>query len=296
MAAFTGFPAVAQYRIVIENEILLVTAGAGTTTWTVTRGAEGTTAAAHTDGTLVTHVLTMGGLEGICGQTVISDVFANLPSAGVVGKLYLPTDGVHLLRDNGSVWVPWGRSVEMTVPPTSASLTQVNVTTATMVDHAGSRFLNAPSIAATHAELWLQTLVAGAYTWIVNLETWLVSSTFTACGLALRDSAGGKLITFEYNIFSGAFNLNVVQWSDANTRVANASANTILGNKYPWLKIHDDGTTNRTYSVSYDGINWYDLFTEGRTAYLGVAPNQAGVFACANGSTVALGVYSWAGI
>ena len=37
-----------------------MTAGAGTTTWTVTRGAESTTAASHADGAAVTHVLTAG--------------------------------------------------------------------------------------------------------------------------------------------------------------------------------------------------------------------------------------------
>jgi hypothetical protein len=163
-----------------------------------------------------------------------------------------------------------------------------------MVDNAGSRFLNAPSVGATHAELWLKTLAAGAYTWIVHVESWLLPSTFTACGLALRDSSGGKIITFEQNIFGSSLNLAIVQWSDANTRFANAFTTANQGGLYTWFKIHDDNT-NRTYSVSRDGINWIDLLTEGRTTYLGVAPNQAGVFASANGATVAMGVYSWVG-
>jgi hypothetical protein len=41
------FPTAAPFNIQIDNEVMTVTAGAGTTTWTVTRGAEGTTKAAH---------------------------------------------------------------------------------------------------------------------------------------------------------------------------------------------------------------------------------------------------------
>jgi hypothetical protein len=235
-------------------------------------------------------------VSGGSGNVTSATAYGSEPGSPTTGDLDFYTNGIAVARWSGSAWLPWGRLTELTTPPASASLTQVNVTTATMVDNAGTRFLAAPSVGASHAELWMKTLAAGAYTWKVHLESWLFSSTFTACGLALRDSVGGKIITFEHNIFSGALNLNVVTWSDANTRVANSNANVILGNKYTWLKIHDDGTTNRTYSASYDGINWYDLFTESRTAFLGVAPNQAGVFACANGAAVALGIYSWNGV
>ena len=63
VTAAAGFPAEAQYRIRIDDELLLVTAGAGTTTWTVTRGIEGTTAATHSNGAAVIHVLTAGALS-----------------------------------------------------------------------------------------------------------------------------------------------------------------------------------------------------------------------------------------
>lgn len=49
----SGFPAVGTYLVQIDSELLLVTAGQGTTTWTVTRGVGGTTAATHTNGTAV---------------------------------------------------------------------------------------------------------------------------------------------------------------------------------------------------------------------------------------------------
>ncbi|MFO0824982.1 MAG: hypothetical protein U0792_17985 [Gemmataceae bacterium] len=62
----TGFPSSPQFRIQIGNELLLVTAVAGAT-WTVTRGIESTTAAAHSAGDTVTQVLTAGAMSGISG-------------------------------------------------------------------------------------------------------------------------------------------------------------------------------------------------------------------------------------
>jgi hypothetical protein len=60
------FPASAQFRIRIDStggsEIVLVTGGAGTTTWTVQRGIEGTTAISHASGDTVTEVLTAGAM------------------------------------------------------------------------------------------------------------------------------------------------------------------------------------------------------------------------------------------
>lgn len=66
-----GFPASGDFTIVIDSEILLVTGIAGST-WTVARGAEGTTAAAHSAGASVTHVLTAAALKDGLVQSGIS--------------------------------------------------------------------------------------------------------------------------------------------------------------------------------------------------------------------------------
>lgn len=50
-----------QFRVLIGTEICIVTNISGTT-WTVTRGAEGTTAASHTAGDSVNHIVTAGAL------------------------------------------------------------------------------------------------------------------------------------------------------------------------------------------------------------------------------------------
>jgi hypothetical protein len=56
VASAAGFPTFGSFTIRVDNEYMQVTAGAGTTTWTVTRGQQGTAAAAHSSGATVTHV------------------------------------------------------------------------------------------------------------------------------------------------------------------------------------------------------------------------------------------------
>ena len=68
----TGAPS-PKYRIKIENELLVVTS-VSSLTLTVQRGAEGTTAASHADGTLVTHIVTAASLvQGIRNYASIAD-------------------------------------------------------------------------------------------------------------------------------------------------------------------------------------------------------------------------------
>lgn len=58
----TGFP-VANFRVRVDDELMLVTSTGSGTNWTVTRGIESTTAAAHATSAPVVHVLTAGGLD-----------------------------------------------------------------------------------------------------------------------------------------------------------------------------------------------------------------------------------------
>jgi len=56
---------VTQWRILIDSEIMIVTGGHGLTTWVVTRGAEGTTAATHLSGATVVQLLTSGAVANL---------------------------------------------------------------------------------------------------------------------------------------------------------------------------------------------------------------------------------------
>ena len=53
-ATAAAFSTTGPFAIVVDNEVMSVTGGFGTTTWTVTRGTDGTTAAAHSSNSAVT--------------------------------------------------------------------------------------------------------------------------------------------------------------------------------------------------------------------------------------------------
>lgn len=71
----TGMPA-ANFRVRVDNEIMLVTSIGAGTNWTVTRAQEGSTGVAHADGAYVVHVLTAAGL-----QQWLADRFAPLTNS-----------------------------------------------------------------------------------------------------------------------------------------------------------------------------------------------------------------------
>jgi FtsP/CotA-like multicopper oxidase with cupredoxin domain len=103
VASATGFPASGAYYVRIDNEVLQVTAGQGTTTWTVARGQLGTAAATHATGATITALATdwYAGFTGLpagaqnlkvtykgenCGSTVATTCTAipsNLPQQTV---------------------------------------------------------------------------------------------------------------------------------------------------------------------------------------------------------------------
>lgn len=71
-AAVTG---VSQFRVMIDSEILIVTNVSGTT-WTVSRGAESTTAATHINGTAVIHIVTAAAIRNLTGDDIANGTVA----------------------------------------------------------------------------------------------------------------------------------------------------------------------------------------------------------------------------
>lgn len=108
LVSATNFPTSGKFRLVIGTELLLCTAISGTTL-TVTRGIEGTTAAAHAGGEVVSHVLTVASLQRIILEYGLqheppsaSFTWANQDTATVTSG----DRGILLqnLTDAGSVW------------------------------------------------------------------------------------------------------------------------------------------------------------------------------------------------
>lgn len=90
------FPSGGDFRIIIDDEIMLVTAVAAET-FTVTRGHETTTAASHSNGATVSHVLTAGAIEAIRASE------ANVEP--IVEDFLVPGWGISLTPGGGTLTV-----------------------------------------------------------------------------------------------------------------------------------------------------------------------------------------------
>lgn len=90
VSSAAGFPSLAPFRILIDSELMTVTAGAGTTSWVVTRGIEGTTPAAHNAGAVVSHIITAGALADLVD---LVENAASLPAVGADGDVLTTVAG-----------------------------------------------------------------------------------------------------------------------------------------------------------------------------------------------------------
>src|ERR1700736_4132634 len=137
VASAALFPSSGTFRVLIDSELIKVTAVSGAT-FTIARGDDGTTGASHNDGATVTLILTKGGLAGFRADNVTKDVFANRPAAGTAGRIFLPTDGIELDYDNGSVWTAFGPIYPITPPGLISGWTWVNQGGATATQVGGA--------------------------------------------------------------------------------------------------------------------------------------------------------------
>jgi Tfp pilus assembly protein PilV len=86
VASASGFPGTAGYRVKIDSEVVRVTAGAGGTTWTVTRGADGTLPSSHASGAAVTIVQRVNVAK--CGSAPCTNLIPTKLVTGADGRPY----------------------------------------------------------------------------------------------------------------------------------------------------------------------------------------------------------------
>src|SRR5262245_12386964 len=143
------FPTSGTFRIIIDNEVIQVNSVSGST-FTVTRGQEGTTAAAHSNGAQVTLVVTNQTMQNFRGDNVMSFSFATLSSNfgfGKLGRVYSPTDAPYLIEDLGSAY-RYNGPFQVSKPPNNGDFSWVNQGSATVVTTNGAIYLEDPASAS----------------------------------------------------------------------------------------------------------------------------------------------------
>jgi len=289
----TGFPTIGNFRVVVESEIMLVTSVSGNV-FTVVRGQEGTTAAAHADLADIAQVVTKGSMAAFRSDSVVWDTYANRPAAGYAGRLHLVTDDVTGAYDDGSVWRPFGIVHKFTAP-VNANYAWVNQGSATVSTSQDGILLSAPTNSGDGLRIRKKAAPATPYTITAFMAFNTYPQNYNSVGLCFRESSSGKLHTFGVT-YSGNLYLGSTKWN-SETSFGSDYANqpavpTGIMRGAGWIRIGDDGT-NRKCWYSSDGKTWLQYHTISRTDFM--TANEVGFFMNINNTTYpgTLTLLSW---
>lgn len=114
----------------------------------------------------------------------------------------------------------------------------------------------------------------------------------SSCGLMLRDSSGGKVITFgPISRNTGISEVNGLKWNNINTVNGDITSVTFAAAGAFWLRLDYtlSGSTVDGYA-SFDGINWSAIFT-GETFMTAV--DQIGFYVWASASVIPAGFFTF---
>lgn len=267
-------PLASGFKIMVGLEIMLVTAGGTTTTWTVTRAQESTTAVEHATGSVVRFILTAGAIDQLRTDMSGYGTYANLPSAAnhKSGDRYQCSDSPLNFIHNGSLWVPHylGRKVKL---PVSGELTKVDTPANTSTSFAKGvlefttasgtgivRFVHGTTLNTTY------DLTVGMSMMGVNLS-----------GVALFDSAN----QWQAKIAKGHNSTMLGTLAERRTTTGGFSANlftTVTSHPIAplvfWKAISDG--TDVTIMVSFDGVFFARVGSFNRTTTF--TPDRGGIW------------------
>lgn len=103
-------------------------------------------------------------------------------------------------------------------------------------------------------------------------QTW--SSSGTIFGIFFRESSTGE---FMLNLYEPTDECHVAKYNSPSSFNSFLSGEKLVDADSPfvWHQIEDDGTDLK-FRVSSDGINFFELGSEGRTAFMAGGPDQIG--------------------
>ena len=244
------FSSVPQFRIIIDSEIMLVTAIAGNNL-TVTRGAEGSIASAHTNGAVVAQIITREGIQRYHRDwSPAFDDSARSP-------FQLLDQSANTLEVANFTWQNQGGA------------------TAADMD-SGGIIITAPTNATDSLRSLLRTAPSAPYIVTVAFIPMWRNLNDPQFGVIFRESGTGKISTMA---LSKGHSLVANNYTDDTTfSAAIRAAEEWSSPMGPvWLRIEDDNT-DLNFSVSMDGIHFIEYTTQGRTAFMAGGPDEVGVY------------------
>ncbi len=254
----SSFPTEGDFRVVIDNEIMLVTARSGNTL-TVVRGIENTVATNHSMDAPVINLLTKAVLEALIRESVDTFAFSRPP---------------YRIQDtNGNLL-------------TKADFTEITTTNATISDNADGSIT--VQFLAPDATVRLVRLERNAPStpYIITAAVRMTGVSATAqdgpvFGIHFRETVNDETLVIRHRPFDAlGSRLGVDKYI---AEAFDSSLITLLRSEPSpsatvWLQIEDDGT-NIYFRLSTDGVNFLEFHNELRGAsFTGAGPDRVGWF------------------
>jgi hypothetical protein len=263
----SAFPSAGNYRVMVDDEIMIVTARS-TNDLTVVRGQDGTSAASHAD--LATIAL-------VYSQQSLSRLFTdNDPSFGYSGTLMQG----QLFNDDGKTLL------------TLSDFTWQNQGGASASDDNGTIFLNCPTDASFNARVLERTAPSTPYTYIAAFSTLcplVDSDAKPGFGFGFRETSSSKLMVCTLRMesfFDNEFLICMQRFSSTTSLFTtnDGSRRTQIVSDLIWIKMENNGTNLKWY-IGPDGVNWMLYFSESKTAWFSSGPDRLVWFGLNNGNS-----------
>lgn len=249
----TDFPTSPQFRIKVGDapgELMLVTGVSGAT-FTVTRGIEGSTAISHSTSDPVTLVETQAGQ--------LRHMRDWLNPMAELGK------PCQLLDSSGNTL-------------TASSFTDVNFGAASKSDVTGGPILITHNTQSPVASVALTVKSAPTAPWVLTVgfipNLLNVTGNFPAAGPVVRDNTTGEFYFHALQCRDDGVWVNCFKYNSPTATSTSFLPNRDWTQPYIcWYQI-EDNNTNLIFRVSTDGLNYLEIGSEGRTAFL--TPDEIG--------------------
>jgi hypothetical protein len=265
VADASRFPTVGNFRILVNGELMLVTSVAASV-FTITRGVESTTAAAHSGGDQVALIVTEESF-----RRLMMEYQPMVTEEGVAGPLasFTNTSGAAV---------------------NSASFTATNQGSSTLTD-VGTPLtamkLTPPAGTGSNLRVYSKSAPSTPYTIYTCLSTQIFPpngvTIITHCGMCFRESgtakvkvfglAAGSISSTDYGAILALGNYtNPTTFSTWNRQVAWG-----FNPRQVWCALEDDGT-NIKFHMSNNGLAFQEVWSETRGTFFTTAPDEVGLY------------------
>jgi len=259
------FPSSGQFRIIIDDEIMLCTSRSSDTL-TVVRGVESSTPASHSGSAPCTHIVTAAAL-----------------TQHVRDNVSLFGDAVQPLLNSLT-----NKAGDKLVLSDFAWINQGGATAANYAS-GGISFV-CPTETSLNARILKKAAPANPYSVIAAFRYCLPGGTgdFPQFGLFFRLASSSqlyRLVVVGQNTATRVYVLKMNNQTSAHSTLLNG-IQCEFGGSEVWLRIQDDGTNLKFY-VGLDGNTWLQVASEGRAAFMSGGPDEVGFGMVNDGNDVA---------